>query len=234
MLVISAHAADFVWRASGTVAIHTGSGGKATVVSLSFGERGESGDLWREPDQTIEAVRARRSEEGRAAAETLGADFIAFDLGDYPLIVDDDAIQRLVDVFIATEPDVVLIHAPNDPFNPDHPVASAASQRARLLATGAGGVAAAFPTIRPPAMYAFEPHQPDQSDYKPDTFVDVSAVWDRKAEAMSAMGAQTYLHEHYTQRARQRAFQARYAGMPPTAEYAEAFQRMTPELRVAL
>ncbi|NIS28801.1 MAG: hypothetical protein GWO04_02065 [Actinobacteria bacterium] len=145
-------------------------------------------------------------------------------------------MQRLVDVLISTEPDVMLIHAAEDPFNPDHPVASAAAQRARLLAMGAGGVPAAFPTIKPPALYAFEPHQPDQSNFKPDTFVDVSAVWDIKSTAMSAMGAQTYLHEHYTQRARQRAFQARYAGagMPASSEYAEAFQRMVPELKGAL
>ena len=49
MLIVSAHAADFVWRAGGAICLHTSNGGKATVVSLSYGENGESGDLWREP-----------------------------------------------------------------------------------------------------------------------------------------------------------------------------------------
>ena len=56
MLIVSAHAADFVWRAGGAIGLHTSNGGKATVVSLSYGENGESGDLWREPGQTVEAV----------------------------------------------------------------------------------------------------------------------------------------------------------------------------------
>jgi 4-oxalomesaconate hydratase len=234
MLVISAHAADFVWRAAGAVALHTSAGGEATVVSLSYGERGESGDLWREPGQTIENVVARREIEAAQAAEELGAKFVAFDLGDYPLIMDNDAIQQLVDVFLETKPDVVLVHAPNDPFNPDHPVASEASQRARLLAVGAGGAPAAFPTIKPPAMYAFEPHQPDQCDFKPDTFVDVTSVWPKKAAAMGSMKAQTFLAGHYVVRAEQRAFQARYLGLGPDSQYVEAFQRLTPEVKAAL
>jgi len=234
MLVISAHAADFVWRASGVVAAHTAGGGRATVVSLSYGERGESGALWSRPGQTLEAVRRIRREEAIAAASVLDADFVALDLGDYPLVIDEQATQRLVDVFIETVPDIVLIHAPNDPFNPDHPVASQVSQRVRLLAMGAGGVPAAFPTIPPPAMYAFEPHQPDLCDFKPDTFVDITPVWPVKAKAMDTMGAQTYLRDHYTERARQRAFQARYIGAGPEVEYVEAFQRLTPEMKGSL
>ena len=42
LLVVSAHAADFVWRAGGYIALTTAAGGEANVVCLSFGERGES------------------------------------------------------------------------------------------------------------------------------------------------------------------------------------------------
>ena len=49
MVIISAQAADFVWRSGGAIGLHTLNGGKATVVSLSYGENGKSGDLWREP-----------------------------------------------------------------------------------------------------------------------------------------------------------------------------------------
>ena len=41
-LVISAHAADFVWRCGGAIALHAAKGYEVTVVCLSFGERGES------------------------------------------------------------------------------------------------------------------------------------------------------------------------------------------------
>ena len=234
MLIVSAHAADFVWRAGGVIALHTAAGGTATIVSLSYGENGESGDLWREPAQTVEVVKSHRHAEALAAATALGADFVPLDLGDYPLEVSEASLQRLVTIFVDVSPDVALVHAPEDPFNPDHPVASLAAQKARLLATGAGGIPASFETIPPPMMYAFEPHQPDLCSFRPDTFVDVTEVWLMKSNAMSAMAAQQYLQDHYTQRAEQRAFQARYAGFSPETKYVEAFQRLTPEKRNTL
>lgn len=234
MLIVSAHAADFVWRAGGAIAIHTAAGGTATVVSLSYGENGESGDLWREPGQTVDAVKAHRHAEASAASAALGADFVPLDLGDYPLEVSGASLQRLVDIYLEVCPDVVLAHAPQDPFNPDHPVASSVTQKARLLAMGAGGVPASFETIPPPSMYAFEPHQPDLCSFRPDTFVDVTAVWPIKTAAMSAMAAQRYLQDHYVRRAEQRAFQARYVGFGPDVQYVEAFERLTPESRTAL
>ena len=41
-LVVSAHSADFVWRAGGAIALHAAQGYAVHVVCLSFGERGES------------------------------------------------------------------------------------------------------------------------------------------------------------------------------------------------
>ena len=234
MLIVSAHAADFVWRAGGVIGLHTSNGGKATVVSLSYGENGESGDLWREPGQTVEAVKSHRHAEALAASTALGAEFIPMDLGDYPLEISGASMQKLASIYVEKKPDVLLVHAPEDPFNPDHPVASFAAQKARLLATGAGGVPAAFKTIPPPVMYSFEPHQPDLCSFNPDTFVDVTNVWPSKNEAMSAMAAQSYLKEHYTHRAEQRAFQSRYTGFGKDTSFVEAFQRLTPEKRSSL
>jgi 4-oxalomesaconate hydratase len=46
LLVVSAHAGDFVWRAGGAIAAATLRGEKATVVCLSYGEGGEWASLW--------------------------------------------------------------------------------------------------------------------------------------------------------------------------------------------
>ena len=159
LLVVSAHAADFVWRAGGAIATVTAAGGSAHVVALSYGERGESGELWKEPGQTEANVKRIRHDEAARAAAALGATFDGFDLGDYPLVVSDDAVQRLLRALTSFAPDVLLTHAERDPFNPDHPVAYAATERARQLASGAG-VASAFSTIKPPQFLLFEPHQP--------------------------------------------------------------------------
>ena len=67
-LVVSAHSADFVWRAGGAIALSTQRGWEVTVVCLSFGERGESAKLWRQPGMTLEAVKANRRQEAMSAA----------------------------------------------------------------------------------------------------------------------------------------------------------------------
>ena len=100
MLIVSAHAADFVWRAGGAIGLHTLNGGMATVVSLSYGENGESGDLWREPGQTVEAVKSHRHAEALAASTALGAEFIPMDLGDYPLEVSGASMQKLASIYV--------------------------------------------------------------------------------------------------------------------------------------
>ena len=76
MMVIGAHSADFVWRAGGAIAVTTAGGGEAAVIALSYGERGESGELWKEePGQTIENVKKIRHGEAERAAAALGATF---------------------------------------------------------------------------------------------------------------------------------------------------------------
>jgi 4-oxalomesaconate hydratase len=127
------------------------------------------------------------------------------------------------------EPDVVLTHAERDPFNPDHGVACEATVQARQLASGAG-VASAFKTIAPPQLLLFEPHQPELCGFVPTTFLDITAVYPQKVEAMNAMGAQEYLKQYYAERAEHRANHARRISGRKDIEYAEAFQRMIPQV----
>lgn len=230
LLVIGAHAGDFVWRAAGAVARHTALGGRAVVVALSYGERGESGDLWKKEGQMVAEVKRIRHAEAAQAAAALGAELVAFDLGDYPLEVDATAMARLVDLMREVAPSAIITHTPEDPYNPDHPVASQVAERARKLASGAGGVPAAFTTIAPPRYYYFEPHQPELCGFVPNVFLDISAVVERKEEAMAAMRSQAYLAAHYRQRGEQRAYQARYFGASSEVTHAEAFQLCNPRV----
>src|SRR5437868_6293718 len=186
MLVIGAHSADFVWRSGGAVAVNTANGGASKVIALSYGERGESGELWKEEGQTIENVKKVRHGEAERAAGGLGAEFECLDLGDYPLEVDKDALELIADKVREFAPDVLITHTDTDPFNPDHPVAYAAVSRARSLAAGAG-VASAFGTVTPPALFLFEPHQPELCNFTPTTFVDITSVMDKKIATINEM-----------------------------------------------
>jgi 4-oxalomesaconate hydratase len=229
LLVIGAHAADFVWRAAGVIALATSQGATATVLALSYGERGESGELWKEPGQTVERVKQIRHEQAERAARILGAEFCCFDLGDYPLDIDRAALERLTTFIRDTAPDIIVTHTPQDPFNPDHPTTHEAVMRARLLASGAG-VASAFETIRPPVIYCFEPHQPDLCGFVPTVFVDITPVYEQKVAAMQQIGSQQYLQRYYAELAERRGNHARRISGRGDIRYAEAFQQITPTI----
>jgi 4-oxalomesaconate hydratase len=227
--VIGAHSADFVWRAGGTVAKAVSLGGEAEVIALSYGERGESGELWKEEGQTVENVKLLRHGEAERAAGHLGASFRSLDLGDYPLNIDSSVLLQIADAIRAFAPDVLITHTDTDPFNPDHPIAYAAVDRARSLAAGAG-VSSAFATIKPPQLFLFEPHQPELCNFTPTVHVDITSVWEMKVAAMAEMQAQRYLQTYYAQRGEQRGNHARRASGATDVRYAESFQRMIPQV----
>ena len=229
MLVIGAHSADFVWRAGGALAVTTTTGGVGRVIALSYGEKGESGELWKEEHQTIENVKKIRHGEAERAAGHLGADFRCLDLGDYPLEIDAEALERISDEIREFAPDVLITHTDTDPFNPDHPVAFAAVGRARSLAAGAG-VQSSFKTVKPPEFFLFEPHQPELCNFTPNTFIDITDVMEAKRAAMQEMKAQKYLHTYYAERADHRGNHARRSSGNQDIRHAEAFQRVTPQV----
>lgn len=233
LLVVGAHSADFVWRSAGAVAAHTAAGGEALVVALSYGERGESGELWKAAGQTEENVKRIRHEEASKAAAVVGAEFQGFDLGDYPLEIGQEGLDKLVELLREYAPHVVLTHPDKDPFNPDHTMAHAAVARARLLTSGAG-VASGFRTAPPSEFLVFEPHQPELCGFVPTVFVDITEVFEQKVEAMKHMAAQKYLQEYYAQRAEHRGNHARKVTGNSAIRQAEAFQRLLPNVVGAL
>ena len=233
MMVIGAHSADFVWRAGGALAVTVAQGGAGSVVALSYGERGESGELWKQQGQTIQGVKEIRHGEAQRAASALGAEFHCLDLGDYPLEIGTAALLVITERISEFGPDVLITHTDTDPFNPDHPVASAAVMRARSLAAGAG-VPSAFGTVKPPELFLFEPHQPELCNFTPTTFVDITPVIEQKRAAMAEMKAQQYLQSYYNERADHRGNHARRSSGNNEIRQAEAFERVTPQVVSAL
>ncbi len=137
-LVVSAHSADFVWRAGGAIALHAQQGYAVHIVCLSYGERGESAKLWRKGEMSEDKVKTARRSEAEAAAEILGASVEFFDIGDYPMRADKETLFRLADVFRRVQPEFVLSHSIKDPYNYDHPLAMNLTQEARIIAQAEG------------------------------------------------------------------------------------------------
>ena len=128
---------------------------------------------------------------------------------------------------------MLVTHTDRDPFNPDHPVAFARG-RARPRAGGRRRGAERLRDHPPPALFLFEPHQPELCNFMPTTFVDITPVIEQKQAAMAEMKAQKYLQTYYAQRAEQRGNHARRASGDSEIRYAEAFQRVIPQVVSAL
>ncbi|MEN8683138.1 PIG-L deacetylase family protein [Marivita sp.] len=230
-LVISAHAADFVWRCGGAIALHQKQGYDVTVVCLSYGERGESARLWKDGRSLGEVKSIRRNEAENAAKALNVHDIRFFDLGDYPLVVDHDNKMELVDLVRAVQPKFMLSHSKYDPYNTDHMYTSELALEVRMIAQ-AWGHNPGEKVLGAPQLYLFEPHQTEQMGWKPDVFLDITEVWDQKRAAIECMEGQHHLWDYYTNVAENRGNHFRrnsggQSGGRP-AKYAEGFQSVFP------
>ena len=152
--VIGAHSADFVWRAGGADRRRDRSrrGGRGHRAQLRRARRvGRAVEGWRvRPSRT-----SRRSamREAEAAAAHLGSD-ISLHWTSVTIrsqIGGPRSCWVIAEVIREFAPDVLVTHTDTDPFNPDHPVAYAAVDRARSLAAGGRRPVGEFATIKPPA-----------------------------------------------------------------------------------
>ncbi|RYF61457.1 MAG: PIG-L family deacetylase [Comamonadaceae bacterium] len=232
LLVVSAHAGDFVWRAAGAIALATSRCQRAKVLCLSFGERGESARAWRE-GKTLDEIKALRRAEAESAAAVLGAEIEFLDAGDYPLRESDELVDRIVRVYRDFDPAVVLTHPLTDPYNGDHPAAARMALDARVLAQAVGYDAPGDPLGAPPVFF-FEPHQPEQCDFKPNVLLDITDVFDVKRKAMECLAAQQHMWDYYTDLAKRRGVQVKRNAGPnlglPHNTMGEAYMRLYPQV----
>lgn len=236
LLVVSAHAGDFVWRAGGAIALAASRGERAVVLCLSYGERGESAKAWL-AGKTLDEIKAIRRAEAEAAAAALGAEIRFLDAGDYPLRESDEVVDEIVRVYRDVKPTVVLTHPLTDPYNGDHPAAARMAIQARILAQAVGYDAPGEPLGAPPVFF-FEPHQPEMSGFKPEVLLDITGVFEKKRTAMECLGAQQHMWDYYTELATRRGVQLMRNAGPnlglPHAAKGEAYMRLYPQVTAEL
>ena len=231
LLVVSAHAADFVWRAGGVIASYLEKGAKVNVICLSLGVRGESNDLWKKEGQTYESVAATREGESRAAAAELGLteDMIEYWYKtDYPITITDEDRDRLVKKIRDFRPTVIITHDEYDILNPDHDAVNKFVFMCSVMANSNGVRTEGQTCTKQMKVLGFEPHQTEISHYKPDVIVDITSVYEKKARAMECFKAQSHLIEYYKNRCSLRGNHARRISGCNDYKYAESFSSHFP------
>jgi 4-oxalomesaconate hydratase len=135
--------------------------------------------------------------------------------------------DRTVDIYRELNPTFVLTHALEDPYNFDHPTAAHFAQETRIVAQAMGHKPGATYAYSAPPVFLFEPHQPEQCDFKPQVILNIDDVWQTKYEAFQVLAAQKHLWAYYERVALNRGAQGgRNTGRAMT--YGEAYQRLFP------
>ncbi len=115
-----------------------------------------------------------------------------------------------------------------DLYNVGHEVTGASVMRAATMAAVPGFDAAPKEVLPFPHIFGFEPTVPrdDVTGFDPDTYVDITDVFQTKIAALRALRSQSKLISWYTQWAQYRGSQAtQWSGR--RVQVAEAFKRYT-------
>jgi 4-oxalomesaconate hydratase len=231
ILVVSAHSADFCSRAGGTMAKHVQKGDQVKVLSLSYGERSESGGLYvGGAKPSLEEVKAIRHEEATQAAKILGAEIAFLDWGDFCFEYSSQRAKVIAQEVRAFRPDVVLTHHGPDPVSVDHDSTYWIVKRGVGMA-GAPGLESDYPPKGRTKLYLFEATVPltELEGFNPDFYVDITPVWETKLAALRCFErAQAALLQMYTAQGELRGFQASGLSGRKGIRYAEAFECTRP------
>jgi len=181
IVCVGAHPDDPESGCAGTLNRYAGAGHAVTIVDLTRGERGIR-------DKSLDEAARIRSAECEAACKIIGAKPVFFGQIDGATEVTKAHVDAMTRLLTVETPDVLFTHWPID-THMDHQVASFLAIRA-CMALGDR-----------PHLYFFEVNTGDQSrGFLPNTYVDVSAVLEKKKSALlvhvSQNGDRIWQHHH--------------------------------------
>jgi LmbE family N-acetylglucosaminyl deacetylase len=170
ILCIGAHPDDPESGCGGTLARYAAAGHRVKILYLTRGERGIDG-------KSLEDAAHIRTLEAEAACVVLGATPLFFGEIDGATQLTHVHVAAMTKLVAAEKPDVVFTHWPVD-THLDHQVASLLAMRACM-------------NLRSTSVYFFEVNAGSQtSAFRPDTYVDIAAMLEKKKAALLAHASQ--------------------------------------------
>jgi LmbE family N-acetylglucosaminyl deacetylase len=177
LIAIAAHPGDAVFTMGATVAQHIHNGGNGVFVSLTAGERGAPANI---PVERYGELQRAASEK---AARLLGAKFEILSYPDAEVPFNEPAAHALGDVIRQYQADIVITHWSGS-WHKDH-------QHCHLLVRDAifyAGLATLSRKYPPHTVRKlfFADNWEDAENFKPDTYLDVTAVFEKWMQACDA------------------------------------------------
>jgi len=166
IVCIGGHPDDPESGCGGTLARYAAAGHAVTIVYLTRGERGIEG-------KTLADAARIRTAESEAACRILGATPRYFGQIDGATELTHAHVDAMTKLVAAEKPDIILAHWPID-THMDHQVASLLAIRAWMAVKSAD-------------LFFYEVNAGSQTEgFKPDTYIDISAVVEQKKRALFA------------------------------------------------
>ena len=186
-IAIAAHPDDIEFMMAGTLLQLKKAGYEIHYLNLSGGNCGSV-------EYDSDTIRKIRLEEGKKAAEILGAHFHPPFCNDLEIFYELDTLRRLATIIREVKPSIVLTHSPED-YMEDH----TNTCRLAVTATFARGMPNFKSIPSQPTenydctVYHALPHtlhDPLRRQIIPGSFVNTTSVYDQKMEALKAHKSQ--------------------------------------------
>ncbi|HZN66219.1 MAG TPA: PIG-L deacetylase family protein [Tepidisphaeraceae bacterium] len=194
-LAFLAHPDDAEFLCAGTLIRLRDAGWEVHIATATPGDCGSATqDRWE--------ISAVRTNEARRAASLIGATYHCLDERDIFVVFDKPTLKKAIDLFRRVSPSLVFTHAAKD-YMMDHEMVSLLA-RAASFAYGIPNVSHDVP--RPagavvPYLYYCDPFEgvdPYGNPSNPTTLIDITAVYDRKAEMLACHASQReWLRAHH-------------------------------------
>ncbi len=175
-MVIGAHAADAELMGGAAVLAHHQMGWRSVLVHLTLGEKGSK-------TLSAEEYSAQKREEAIRAAGILGSEVEFLPYLDGELPVSEEVQWHIADLIRKHRPTVILTHWKGS-IHTDH-TNTYENVLTSLFFAGLKTFVRDYPNHYPRAIY-FAENWEDEEDFVPDTYLDVSDVWDIYVEAASS------------------------------------------------
>lgn len=192
ILCVGAHAADMEFTAGAVILKYTRAGHSATFLHSTPGEKGH-------PRLDPDTYARQKIAEAEAVDAGLGAKARFLPYRDAELLVGEDVALAVADAIREEMPDIVITHPPRS-IHDDHANTHANTMRALFLAA-LPGIVREKPAHAVDKVY-FAENWEDMEGFHPDTFVDVSGVFDEWLEITSGYelfrgGISTFRYRDY-------------------------------------
>jgi len=184
IIVFGAHPDDCDINAGGVAALWSQMGHKVKFVSLTNGNKGHH---TMKPDE----LAARRKKEAQEAGRILGIEYFVMNNPDGELMPTLENRFAVIKLICDWKADVVITHRPND-YHPDHRYTSIIVQDAAYMVSVPQMVPGGEPLLKAP-VYLYMPDRFQKpAPFTPDIVVDITAVTEKKTDAICAHVSQVY------------------------------------------